>query len=367
MASLHIAIAGGGLMGRLSAWRLLLAGHRVSLFDAGSLDDCPGAAATAAGMVSPLAELVDSEQRIFAMGMQSMQLWKEWLPDLTGGPALFHEQGSVVVAHPQDQAELDYFHRQLQFHNAPGELYDVLDGESLHHCEPTLGHFHQGLLLKPEAHIDNQALLLLLLAEIKRLGGICKAHCPVESVSEQGLVTAEGTVRADWHIDCRGLGAKQQYQQQAKRSLRGVRGEVLWVHSSEISLQRPVRLLHPRYKLYIVPKPEQHFIIGATEIESEDLSSISLQSSLELSSALYSLNPAFAEARIIKSAVNLRPALMDNMPLIEQGPGYLYANGLYRHGYLLAPTMVAEIVNHIASGKPARNQLLSTHRTWQQA
>lgn len=345
MASLDIAIAGGGLMGRLTAWRLLLAGHRVSLFEAGSLEECPGAAATAAGMVSPLAELVDSEQRIFEMGMQSMQLWKQWLPELTGGPALFHEQGSIVVAHPQDQAELDYFSRQLELHRAPSDLYENLTSDALQQQEPTLSHFTQGLLLKPEAHIDNQTLLPLLLAEIIKLGGICKAHCPIRSISEQGLVSPEGTIKADWHIDCRGMGAKHLDSHQ----LRGVRGEVLWVQTDEITLQRPVRLLHPRYKLYIVPKPNQHFIIGATEIESEDLSTISLQSSLELSSALYSLNPAFAEARVVKSAVNLRPALMDNMPLIEQRPRYLYANGLYRHGYLLAPTMVAELLSHIDS------------------
>jgi glycine oxidase len=132
-----------------------------------------------------------------------------------------------------------------------------------------------------------------------------------------------------------------------------VRGEVLWVHTREVQLQRPVRFMHPRYKLYVVPKPGQHFIIGATEIESEDRSPISLRSNLELSSALYALNPAFAEARITTTDVNLRPALMDNLPRIERQPGLVRANGLYRHGYLLAPAVVEALTAEVLQQQPS--------------
>jgi glycine oxidase len=119
-----------------------------------------------------------------------------------------------------------------------------------------------------------------------------------------------------------------------------VRGEVLRVSTDEVNLQRPVRLLHPRYQLYIVPKPNQEFVIGATQIESEDRSPMSVQSALELNSALYTVNPAFAEARIIEMQSNLRPALNDNRPQIQYTDGIVKVNGLYRHGYLLAPVVV---------------------------
>ena len=105
-------------------------------------------------------------------------------------------------------------------------------------------------------------------------------------------------------------------------------------------LTRPVRLLHPRYQLYIVPKPNHEFVVGATQIESEDSSPVSVQSALELNSALYTLNPAFAEARIIEMQSNLRPALNDNRPQIQHEAGLIKVNGLYRHGYLLAPVVV---------------------------
>src|SRR5690606_15188424 len=113
----------------------------------------------------------------------------------------------------------------------------------------------------------------------------------------------------DLILDCRGMGVHGEQPQ-----LRGVRGEVIHVQSSEITLNRPLRLMHPRYKLYVVPKPEQRFIIGATELESTDSSPISVQSALELCSALYTINPAFAEARILELDSNLRPAYRDNLP-----------------------------------------------------
>jgi glycine oxidase len=96
--------------------------------------------------------------------------------------------------------------------------------------------------------------------------------------------------------------------------------------------------------LYIVPKPGHRFIIGATQIESEDRSPVTLQSSLELSSALYTLSPAFAEARILELGVNLRPAFMDNMPRVDRQPGLIRANGLFRHGFLLAPAVVSYVL-----------------------
>ena len=88
-------------------------------------------------------------------------------------------------------------------------------------------------------------------------------------------------------------------------------------------------------------------MIGATQIESEDRSPMTLQSSLELSSALYTLSPAFAEARIIEMDTNLRPAFMDNLPKVDVQDGLIIANGLFRHGYLLAPAVVENVLAHI--------------------
>ena len=124
--------------------------------------------------------------------------------------------------------------------------------------------------------------------------------------------------------------------------VRGVRGEVVWLHAPGVPLQRPVRLLHPRHRVYIVPRPGDLFIVGASEIESEDRSPVSLRTAVELMTAAHSVMPELAEARIVHMEANLRPALPDNEPHTHQEPGLLRINGLFRHGWLLAPALAQD-------------------------
>lgn len=335
-----IAIAGAGLLGRLLAWRLARQGHKITLFDAGDPHHSRAAAFTAAAMISPMSEVVVSERAIYDMGIHSLGLWQQWFADLPAQFApLFQRNGSLVVAHPQDEAELHQFYQDLRFHLGSANNALWLDGSALRELEPDLNDgFQQGLYLPDEGFLHNREFLDLLLDQLLELGVPLHSHSPVHFDANTGL-TAEGAPEDyDLWFDCRGMGGREDGQR-----VRGVRGEVIWVHTPEVNLSRPVRLMHPRYKLYVVPKPGNRFILGATEIESEDTSPMSVQSALELCSALYTINPAFAEARIEEIDTNLRPSLMDNMPCVETCDGntpVVRINGLYRHGYLLAPSMV---------------------------
>jgi glycine oxidase len=91
--------------------------------------------------------------------------------------------------------------------------------------------------------------------------------------------------------------------------------------------------------LYVVPRGEGVFMVGATMIESDDTSRITARSMLELLSAAYALHPAFGEAEIIEIGTQARPAFPNNLPQIRSIDGALYLNGLYRHGFLLAPAL----------------------------
>jgi len=142
----------------------------------------------------------------------------------------------------------------------------------------------------------------------------------------------------DWVFDCRGYGAKNTLPE-----LRNVRGEIIYLHAPEVKITRPVRLLHPRYRLYIVPRADQTYVVGASEIEADDDSSISVRSCLELLSAAYSVHSGFSEARVIEALTNRRAAFSDNLPQIHYQPGLIAVNGLYRHGFLIAPVLVDDI------------------------
>lgn len=354
----NIAIAGAGLLGRLLAWQLLTAGCKVTLFEAGSFTSAlsqpgRGAAFTAAGMIAPLSEAVVSDANVYRMGQYALQQWPQWLAQLRA--LLFFQQGSLVIAHPQDLSELEQFERELQFVLPQCNTYQRLDQNQIQALEPDLNpQFAQGLFLAEEGHIHNRELLALLGQEIIALGAKVCEHCPV-NVASYKVISESSEEQFDLVIDCRGMGAKTQHPE-----LRGVRGETLHVETKEITLRRPVRLMHPRYQLYIVPKPNHRFIIGATQIESEDTSPITLQSTLELSSALYTLSPAFAEAHILEMDTNLRPAFMDNLPRVQLEDGLITANGLFRHGYLLAPAIVENILAHVFSKpQPVFGELLN--------
>ena len=155
---------------------------------------------------------------------------------------------------------------------------------------------------------------------------------------------ASQTYAVDVAVDARGVGSQVQWPQ-----VRGVRGEVLRVECRGVTLQRPVRLMHPRYALYVAPRPDHQFVVGATELESEDTGPVTLRSMLELGSALHSLHPAFGEARVLRLSAALRPALDDHRPAVTLRDGVWHINGLYRHGYLCAPAVVEELAHKLVA------------------
>jgi glycine oxidase len=199
--------------------------------------------------------------------------------------------GSLVVAHPRDRADFDRFAKLTSGHQR-------LDASAMAEIEPALeGRFRDGLLYP------------------------------------DGIV-----------IDCRGLAARDTLGE-----LRGVKGEMIIVETDEIEFSRPVRLIHPRWPLYIIPRADHQFMIGATTIEAEDRG-VSVRSALELLSAAYAVHPAFAEARIVEFGSGLRPAFPDNLPRIAVQDQKISVNGLYRHGFLLAPALAELTLGYVERG-----------------
>ncbi len=90
------------------------------------------------------------------------------------------------------------------------------------------------------------------------------------------------------------------------------------------------------------------YVIGATEVEGEDMSPVTVRSALELLSAAFAVHPGFGEARILELNSQCRPTLPDHRPaIVWDGARTLRVNGLYRHGYMIAPE-VADTANTFA-------------------
>ncbi|MFC5431327.1 FAD-dependent oxidoreductase [Paraburkholderia denitrificans] len=328
------AVLGGGLCGRLVAWRLAGAGHRVALYERGGADGSNSAAWVAAAMLAPLAESAVAELLVTELGVASLESWPRILAELPE-PVFFQRNGTLIVWHRADRTEAPLFERHMRA-NAPHWLADerfiALAGAQLDAAEPALaGRFGRGWLLAGDGQLDNRQALRALAAGLAQRG--------VETHWNTAVDDADPP-RARVTIDTRGLGAKP-----ALPALRGIRGEVVRVHAPGIGLTRPVRLLHPRYPIYVAPKQNDVYVIGATEIEGEDLSPMSVRSALELLSAAYAVHPAFGEARILELNTQCRPTLPDHLPaLVWDGARTLRVNGLYRHGFMIAPEVADEAV-----------------------
>jgi glycine oxidase len=315
-----ISIIGAGIAG---AWQALLfaqAGRKVTLHERSDALMLQSTSHWAGGMLAPYCEAEISEPVISRLGLRSLNLWREHFPETPFN-------GSLVVAHPRDRADFDRFARLTSGHRR-------LDAAAMAGIEPALeGRFRDALFYPDEGHVEPRRVLPQLHARLTEAGGAIRFNSDVKPEDCDGIV-----------IDCRGLAARD-----AQPELRGVKGEMIIVETDEIEFSRPVRLIHPRWPLYIIPRAGHQFMIGATSIEAED-TGVSVRSALELLSAAYAVHPAFAEARIVEFGSGLRPAFADNLPRIAVQDEKISVNGLYRHGFLLAPALAELTLGYVERG-----------------
>ena len=315
-----VSIIGAGISG---AWHALLfarAGHAVTVHERSDAAMTESTSHWAGGMLAPWCEAEASEPVISRLGIRSLALWRQHFPHTPFN-------GSLVVAHARDRADFERFARLTS-------NYRRLDAMALRELEPALdGRFREGLFYPDEGHVEPRRVLPQLHAAIAQAGGTIAFDSDAEADDLAGLV-----------IDCRGIAARD-----TQRELRGVKGEMIVIESDEVDLSRPVRLIHPRFPLYVIPRGDGRFMLGATSIESED-TGVSVRSALELLGAAYAVHPAFGEARIVEFGSALRPAFPDNLPRISIEQDRIAVNGLYRHGFLLAPALAELTLGYVARG-----------------
>ncbi|MEM8571846.1 MAG: glycine oxidase ThiO [Pseudomonadota bacterium] len=305
-------VIGAGVAGLAVACELKDRGADVQITDGGGGPGEHSCSWWAGGMLAPHCERESAEAPVVSHGMHAADWWEAHGADVT-------RHGTIVLAQARDHGELRRFGRKTS-------RFEEIGGNEIGSLEPDLaGRFQRGLFFSTEAHIDPRQGLSALRARL----------------AMQGVTIETGRAEpAPGTIDCRGLAA-----QESLPDLRGVKGEMLVLHCPDVALTRPVRLLHPRIPLYIVPRGEGIYMLGATMIETSERTRITARSMLELLSAAYALHPAFAEAEILEVGVDARPAFPDNLPRIRRKNGIIRANGLYRHGFLLAPALAQQVAD----------------------
>ncbi len=325
-----ISVVGAGIMGIMCAYTLQqkFPDCAVTLYDP---DGFPAnnASFMAGGMISPFSELDHMPNHFLPAGLSAIDIWESISKD-TGSNFEFSRNGSLLISHDKDRHILERFKSILP----ACDDWEVANANRIKTLEPALPNntFRNGVNINREAHLHPQKTMITLLNNI-------------QNKASKALDLKQKSYKTNTIIDCRGIGAKTNDQE-----LRGVKGETLVVRNTEFHLSRPLRLMHPRYPLYIVPREDNIFMIGATIIESENNESVSIRSGMELMSALYSIHPSFGDADILEMNAGIRPAYPDNLPRVTMDGNIIRCNGLYRHGFLFAPIM-AECTASIIAGE----------------
>jgi glycine oxidase len=301
-------IIGAGVVGLAVATALAERGAKVTLIER-SRELGGNASWLAGGMLAPFCEGESASESVVELGQGAIDWWDQRVPGVA-------REGTLVVAPPRDAGEIDRFAARTRAHAR-------VDEARIAALEPDLaGRFRKGLFFAGEGHLDPRAAMGALADALRRHGAEMRFGEDGEGLGPEG-----GMI-----VDCRGFAARPELKQ-----LRGVRGEMIRVRTREVSFTRTVRLLHPRIPLYVVPRANGEFMIGATMIESAEKGAVSVRSAIEMLSAAYALHPAFAEAEVLEMSADVRPAFPDNLPRIEEREGRIFVNGFYRHGFLLAP------------------------------
>ncbi len=326
-----IAILGAGVAGLTAAYAFARAGCTVTIVER-EPEAGRGCSFYAGGMLAPYCEKEAGHPLVVALGQEALTYWRDEVP-------VALTNGSLLVAAARDLPELARFARATSH-------FETLEADAVGALEPDLaGRFRRGLFFAEEAHLDPRVAVVELIRRLRA------------SPNATFRFGTEAAPEADWTIDCRGFAARDRLP-----DLRGVKGEMLVLKTDAIAFARPVQLLHPRTPVYIVPRGDGRFMIGATMLECEERGRVRARALLDLIGAAYTVHPAFGEAEVIEIGCDLRPTFPDNLPRLRVEGRRLHINGLYRHGFLLAPALAARAVRVVLEGATFPELMDADHR-----
>lgn len=281
----------------------------------------------AAGMVAPVSEMFLNEEKIYTIGKDSILLWKDILSDAC--EEIFCLRDTIILAHSHNASELETVLRRTKLCDVNSVKIFKSSDIFLYGLEPNNNLARDAILIRGEGVVN----VPLFFTRTSDIGS--KLYCNSHIKDPRKLKNDFTFV-----FDVRGMGASID-------SLFSVRGEAIEVYAPNVSIQHVVRFVHPRYQLYIVPRKNGVYYIGATSICVNDRSAISVQSTLDLLGMLCFINPLFSEARVLRSFTGCRPTLPSGLPYVSREDNVISMNGFSRHGYLFGPVFCNNVISSI--------------------
>src|SRR5215210_2309207 len=333
-----VAVVGGGVIGLAVARRAARRGLRTLVLDAGE----DGAWRYAAGMLAPVTEAEFGEDALLALGLRAAAGFPGFcaeLADASGRDPGLRHSGTLVVARDGDEA--DELERLLEYRRSLGLEVERLRPSQARRAEPALAPTVRLALDVPgDGAVDPRRLVAALAEAVERAGGELRrtrvAPGDLADLPADQVVVAAGA----WSGQ---LGAVP---------VRPVKGQIMRLrdpHGQDL-VTRTIRTREG----YLVPRGEGRYVLGATVEERGWDTAPTAGATLELIRDLAEVVPGVLELEVEELGAGLRPGTPDNLPVIGEAGGLVWATGHYRSGILLAGVTADAVASVLAGdGLPA--------------
>jgi glycine oxidase len=341
---LDVAVVGGGIVGLFAAWRARQRGLSVTVLDAS--DDRGVAWPVAAGMLAPTSEAQFGEagRRALELGLAAAGRWPSAARELGEASGIdpgLRPSGTLVLARDRDEAEaLD---RERAFRESLGLPVARLLPSAARREEPALAPTLRAALDVPGDHSVDPRRVVAGLRVV--LGDAVRSGARVTAVSAGGVELRSGeTVSARRVVVAAGAWSGEL----VPAPVRPLKGQVLRLRdpAGPGLIQHVLRFS----QLYLVPRGDGRYVLGATMEEQGFDTTVTAGGVYELLRDAGELVPGIAELELEESLAGLRPATPDNLPLVGEVDGVVWATGHGRDGVLLS-ALTADLVADVLAGE----------------
>jgi glycine oxidase len=353
MPDCDVAVVGAGVIGAAITYELVARGASVTLLD------CRGAGLgstqAAAGMLVPYLE--GFGRPLLPLAAKSLEMYDAFVDRVSRDAGIgveYRRTGSLqVVTADQPIQELRHIAADAR---AAGLECELLDERAVRDAEPQLTpEVSAALFMKSHGFVVTADLSGALVAAAIKHGARVRVPARAQRIEHgddhlsiqldsDAPVTAHHVVVAagSWsgHIDIEGIPALP---------VRPIRGQLLQLASDGPALKRIVW----GSRCYLVPA-SGGILVGATVEDAGFDERTTVAGVRDLLDSACDLVPHLWQATFVGARVGLRPATVDEMPIIGRStkmPGLVYATGHYRNGVLLAPLTARAVADLVLDNR----------------